>query len=84
MHLDTLGMALAPSVIDIQNTTCPITGDELYPGGADLGGPRRHPRPHVLRPLHQGVSSEFPKRCFQALMVDPKALKAKLNPIVSD
>jgi hypothetical protein len=73
-----LGYGYVPSVIDLRNTECPITGDPCYPEApiwVDLDGIRvRVCCDHCVK-----EAKEFKKRIFQALMVDPEKLKKKFE-----
>ena len=73
-----LGYAWIPGVIDLKNTTCPITGDQVYeeaPIWVDLDGIRiRVCCDHCVK-----KAKEDPARTFRLAGVDPEKLKEKLG-----
>jgi hypothetical protein len=77
-HWRKLGYRHVPSVVDLRNTTCPVTGDACYPEApiwAEHDGIRvRLCCDHCV----EGFAAD-PARCFRALMVDPAALKESVK-----
>lgn len=73
-----LGYAWIPPVIDLKNTTCPITGDQVYeeaPIWVDLEGIRIR----VCCDRCVKKAKEDPARAFRLAGVDPKKLKEKVG-----
>jgi YHS domain-containing protein len=73
-----LGYAWIPGVIDLKNTTCPITGDQVYeeaPIWVDLDGIRIR----VCCDRCVKKAKEDPARAFRLAGVDPKKLKEEFG-----
>jgi len=75
----TLGYKWVPGVIDLKNDKCPITDEQLYPEApiwVDIDGIRVR----VCCDKCGYKAKKDAARTFRLLGVEPKKLKAKLNP----
>ena len=69
-----LGYVWIAPVLDLQNKTCPVTGDQCYPSApiwVDLDGIRVR----VCCDKCVAEAKKNPARIFRLLSVDPKKLK---------
>lgn len=77
-YFGALGYGYVPSVVDLRNTRCPVTGDQCYPEAPiwiDVDGIRiRVCCDHCVKEVEAD-----PKRTFQAMMVDPEKLKKSVK-----